>query len=501
MQFCRLASTLPSMTSLSHEFISPDSVISRPTISLRRSASLRRAQRHQRPRRQRASERPGAGRVRRAAALPVRRASDRPGVPGAGRDAARPSGARSRSVRARSVRNCCGRASSECPDRQVRRTFCGPLSRIFSGRTWRRFPSNCGQIAGRARGGTGWLAVFPIVAETRSDQETVSRGSATRIRAMRCTMKAVAITAATKIDERDREQPGDHDAGNENAPGDASTHRPGGGRLKPSQRDHLEIFATEKISVDAEKHKKIYARRQYVDRQGQQIEQQCQSPSGARSSRQSRRPRNGAPGRFQDSAAPRPPPQFDRGKTPLRSSRRPETPASSRPVPPGRPSISTSQLSGPHSNSAVRASNIATAVHTSRKLASASARPSAVNRRTAGADKSANARNRAETIAAGFYREARPRPIPEIGPAHVQTRRHRSGTGRDRQTASGSVSGLSVTESTVIPGPPEGRSPKSMNTSFSKAFEDCVLEFRARGLCPRPGMTMLPLKLIKFKVC
>jgi len=27
-----------------------------------------------------------------------------------------------------------------------------------------------------------------------------------------------------------------------------------------------------------------------------------------------------------------------------------------------------------------------------------------------------------------------------------------------------------------------------MNTSFSKAFEDCVLGFRVRGLCPRPRM-------------
>jgi hypothetical protein len=44
-------------------------------------------------------------------------------------------------------------------------------------------------------------------------------------------------------------------------------------------------------------------------------------------------------------------------------------------------------------------------------------RPSAVNRRTAGADTSANACNRAETIAADFYREAQPPPIPEIGQA------------------------------------------------------------------------------------
>jgi hypothetical protein len=34
-----------------------------------------------------------------------------------------------------------------------------------------------------------------------------------------------------------------------------------------------------------------------------------------------------------------------------------------------------------------------------------------------------------------------------------------------------------------------------MNTGFSKAFGACVPGFRARGLCPRPGMTMLQFKL------
>src|SRR5712692_4185921 len=42
-QFCRLASTLPSTISLSQELISPDSEISRPTISFLRSLSLRRS--------------------------------------------------------------------------------------------------------------------------------------------------------------------------------------------------------------------------------------------------------------------------------------------------------------------------------------------------------------------------------------------------------------------------------------------------------------------------
>src|ERR1041384_5854390 len=40
-QFCRLASTLPSTTSLLHELISPESEISRPTISVRTPVSLR----------------------------------------------------------------------------------------------------------------------------------------------------------------------------------------------------------------------------------------------------------------------------------------------------------------------------------------------------------------------------------------------------------------------------------------------------------------------------
>src|SRR5262249_34850487 len=41
-QLLRLASTLPSMISLSHEVISPERVISRPTVSLRTSPSPRR---------------------------------------------------------------------------------------------------------------------------------------------------------------------------------------------------------------------------------------------------------------------------------------------------------------------------------------------------------------------------------------------------------------------------------------------------------------------------
>src|SRR5437764_5946504 len=41
-QLLRLASTLPSMISLSQDVISPERVISRPTVSLRTSPSLRR---------------------------------------------------------------------------------------------------------------------------------------------------------------------------------------------------------------------------------------------------------------------------------------------------------------------------------------------------------------------------------------------------------------------------------------------------------------------------
>src|SRR4051812_25574180 len=41
--------------------------------------------------------------------------------------------------------------------------------------------------------------------------------------------------------------------------------------------------------------------------------------------------------------------------------------------------------------------------------------------------------------------------------------------------------------------------PESMNTSFSKAFGACVPGFRARGLCPRPGMTMLQFKLRHYR--
>src|SRR4051795_2336751 len=41
--------------------------------------------------------------------------------------------------------------------------------------------------------------------------------------------------------------------------------------------------------------------------------------------------------------------------------------------------------------------------------------------------------------------------------------------------------------------------PGTMNTGFFKAFEDCVPGFRARGPCPRPGMTILRLKLRHYR--
>jgi hypothetical protein len=44
-----------------------------------------------------------------------------------------------------------------------------------------------------------------------------------------------------------------------------------------------------------------------------------------------------------------------------------------------------------------------------------------------------------------------------------------------------------------------GRSPGTINTGFFKAFEDCVPGFRARGPCPRPGMTILRLKLRHYR--
>ncbi len=39
-QFCKFAPTLPSMTSQSHEVISPDNEVPRPTISFRAAISL-----------------------------------------------------------------------------------------------------------------------------------------------------------------------------------------------------------------------------------------------------------------------------------------------------------------------------------------------------------------------------------------------------------------------------------------------------------------------------
>jgi len=74
------------------------------------------------------------------------------------------------------------------------------------------------------------------------------------------------------------------------------------------------------------------------------------------------------------------------------------------------PSRSASQSSGRHAKNVVWPMISATPIHSAAKQAIAMMRPSATTRRSAGADRSATARVKAEIMAAGFYakREAGP---------------------------------------------------------------------------------------------
>src|ERR1700676_2953552 len=74
-----------------------------------------------------------------------------------------------------------------------------------------------------------------------------------------------------EVDERYNKQSGNHHATEIDAPGKALTRRPGRHSVEPSQRNHLEILATEKISVQPEENKKIYPGQQQVNRQRKQI--------------------------------------------------------------------------------------------------------------------------------------------------------------------------------------------------------------------------------------
>ena len=80
-----------------------------------------------------------------------------------------------------------------------------------------------------------------------------------------------------EIDERQGEQPRNHHPAQENAAGEPAAHPPGFPRIEPSERDHFEIPPPEKISVQHEKEKEIYPGNQQIDRKRQKIEQERQA--------------------------------------------------------------------------------------------------------------------------------------------------------------------------------------------------------------------------------
>src|SRR6516164_7632081 len=51
--------------------------------------------------------------------------------------------------------------------------------------------------------------------------------------------------------------------------------------------------------------------------------------------------------------------------------------------------------------------------------------------------------------------------------------------------------GIRSTAVSVVPGCHIGADPEPTNAFLSPVFEVCVLGFRARGLLPRPGMTVI----------
>ena len=84
-------------------------------------------------------------------------------------------------------------------------------------------------------------------------------------------MNAVAITA-TRLTSGTINNPAITTPRENTRPVKAMAYRPSRGLVEPSQRDHLEILAAKKISVQAEENKKIHSRRQHINRQSQQVE-------------------------------------------------------------------------------------------------------------------------------------------------------------------------------------------------------------------------------------
>src|SRR5438552_11803132 len=76
-----------------------------------------------------------------------------------------------------------------------------------------------------------------------------------------------------EIDERQSEQPCNHDPTQKNAAGEPAAHSPGCPHIEPSERDHFKIPPPEKISVESEKEKEIYPGHQQINRKCQKIEQ------------------------------------------------------------------------------------------------------------------------------------------------------------------------------------------------------------------------------------
>src|SRR5205807_7443413 len=79
-----------------------------------------------------------------------------------------------------------------------------------------------------------------------------------------------------EIDERQGEQPCNHDPTQENAAGEPAAHSPGCPHIEPSERDHFEIPPPEKISVEREKEKEIYPGHQQIYWKRQQVEKERQ---------------------------------------------------------------------------------------------------------------------------------------------------------------------------------------------------------------------------------
>jgi hypothetical protein len=74
-----------------------------------------------------------------------------------------------------------------------------------------------------------------------------------------------------QIDRRRGRPADDPSAAGQRTPRNSIAHRPGRRSVKSSQRDHLEILVTEKISVPPAENKKIYLRRQRRNRQWQEL--------------------------------------------------------------------------------------------------------------------------------------------------------------------------------------------------------------------------------------